>query len=91
MSETVLYSRLRDPEFKKKYEGLRVEVLEESTAAIQFHVGGAIKTLADVMNDSSASAQTRLNAAEAIIRNSLKLTEQSDILVRLKALEDARP
>ena len=39
------------------------------------------------MNDSENSPQVRLNAADALIRNNLKLTEQTDILRRLEALE----
>ena len=51
------------------------------------HVSKAISTIAGVMNSKTANDQTKLNAAEAIIRNSLKLTEQTDILERLDKLE----
>jgi len=43
--------------------------------------------MGSICKDAEAAAQVRLNAADAIIRNSLKLTEQADILERLKALE----
>ena len=39
------------------------------------------------MTDTEASQQTRVNAAEAVIRNNLKMTEQTDILTRLDELE----
>ena len=42
-----------------------------------------------ICQDNGAAPQTRLNAADAIIRNSLKLTEQTDIWDRLAALEAA--
>ena len=40
-----------------------------------------------ICTDPEAAPQVRLNAADAIIRNSLKLTEQTDILNRLQKLE----
>lgn len=43
--------------------------------------------MGQICTDEDTTAQTRLNAADAIIRNSLKLTEQNDILTRLDELE----
>ena len=43
----------------------------------------------EIMNDPDAAQQTQLNAAEAILRNSLKLTEQNDILTQLAELQKA--
>ena len=40
------------------------------------------------MRDEEAPPQTRLNAADTILRNSMKLSERVDILERLDALED---
>mgnify|MGYP003453592544 CR=1 FL=1 len=87
VSESQIYARLRNDAFKKKYDQARKELLEQNTAALQGHLGVAIETLAEIVQDGKASQQTRLNAAEAIIRNSLKLTEQTDIIARLDALE----
>lgn len=87
VSESQIYARLRNEGFKKKYDEARKEILDQNTAALQGHLGIAIETLAEIVKDKEASQQTRLNAAEAIIRNSLKLTEQTDIIARLDALE----
>ena len=87
VSESQIYARLRNDAFKKKYDQARKELFEQNTAALQGNLGVAIDTLAEIVQDSKASQQTRLNAAEAIIRNSLKLTEQTDIIARLDALE----
>jgi hypothetical protein len=43
--------------------------------------------MGDIMADPETPAQTRLNAATAIIGNALKLNEQTDVLSRLEALE----
>jgi len=89
VSERYIYGRLRDLAFKEKYDAARREVLEQSTAFIQGIVSEAITKMRDVMNDPDASQQTQLNAAESILRNSLKLTEQNDILTQLAELKKA--
>ena len=89
VSETQIYARLRNATFKAKYGAARRELLEQSTAYIQGIVSEAIQKMRDVMNDPDASQQVQLNAAEAITRNSLKLTEQADILAQLAELKKA--
>lgn len=87
---STVYARLKDPDFKKKYDELRLDLLERNTAKIQMQLGSAIDVMAEVMLDGENSPQVRLNAADALIRNNLKLTEQADILRRLEALERMR-
>jgi len=87
VSETQIYARLRTPEFKARYDKARHELLERNTAALQAHLGAAIETMGQICTDQETAPQVRLNAADAIIRNSLKLTEQNDILARLDELE----
>lgn len=87
ISETQIYARLRIPEFKLRYDEARRELLERNTAALQARLGAAIETMGEICTDAETAPQTRLNAADAIIRNSLKLTEQFDILRRLDELE----
>lgn len=87
ISETQIYARLRNPEFRSRYDGARRELLERNTAALQGHLAGAIETMGQICSDAKVNPQTRLNAADAIIKNSLKLTEQTDILCRLSELE----
>ena len=89
VSATPIYARLRTPAFKEKYDNARRELLEQSTAYIQGIVSEAIKTMYDVMKDPDASQQVRLNAADTITRNSLKLTEQIDILGQLAEIRKA--
>ena len=86
VSESVIYSRLKDPEFKERYDGARREMLIQSAAALQSHLNAAIEALGEIVDDKDINPQTRLNAAEAIIRNTLKLTERTDVLDRLDDL-----
>lgn len=90
VSETQIYARLRDEKFKARYDKLRYELLERNTATLQGHLGAAIQAMADIVEDEKTAPQVKLNAADAIIRNSLKLTEQTDIIKRLEALERAQ-
>ena len=89
VSETQIYARLRNATFKEKYDAARREVLEHSAAYIQGMVSEAIQKMRDIMNDPDASQQVQLNAEEAITRNSLKLTEQADILQQIAELKKA--
>ena len=88
ISETQIYARLRDPPFKAKYDKARQEMLEEATAAAQSSVMAAIGTMVKVLQNPENAAQVRLNAADMIVRNCLKLTEQNEIVKRLERLEE---
>ena len=72
---------------KTKYDKARMELLENHTHTLQKQIGMAIYQMGTIVKDPEASPQVRLNAADCIIRNSLKLTEQVDILKRLDSLE----
>ena len=87
LSTTQLYNRMRHPAFKEKLSEARARLLDGATAALQARMGEAVDTMTAVMHDPDAPAQTRLNAAEAVLRNSLKLSERSDVMARLEALE----
>ena len=47
----------------------------------------AVSTMVAIMQDERASQQTRLNAAEAILKHGARYTEIGDVLERIKALE----
>lgn len=89
VSERQIYTRLKTPSFKARYDAARRELLEQSTAYVQGMVSEAIKKMHDVMNDPETSKQVQLNAAEGIIRNSLKLTEQADVISQIEDLKKA--
>lgn len=87
LGETQIFARLRDPEFSKLYKQARRDLLSGCMAGLQASLGEAVDTMAAIMRNEDVSAQVRLNAAESIMRNSMKLTEQIDILERVDALE----
>jgi uncharacterized protein (UPF0147 family) len=90
MSESTIYGYLRKSEFKAKYDSIRAEILQQSTAFLQVQVSEAAKTVREIMNDKKAPARTRLNASKIMLEYAVKFTEQVDILPRLEALEAAQ-
>ena len=85
VSESVIYSRRKEPDFKDRYDRERREMLTQSAAALQTHLGAAIEAMGEIVSDKETNPQTRLNAAEAVIRNTLKLTERTVVLDRLSS------
>lgn len=90
VSERNIYRHLQDAAFKAKYDKARAELLESYVNSLQQRIGGAIETMQKLIDDKeNTPPQVQLNAAEAIIKYSLKLTEQIEIIKRIDALEEA--
>lgn len=87
ITEKQLYNRMSTAALKTKLTEARARLMDGATTALQARMGEAVNVMTTVMRDTDAPAQTRLNAAEAVLRNGLKLSEQFDILARLEALE----
>ena len=87
ISESTIYRRLKDSDFSKRYYQARMDMLKNHVAALHGYLGGAIETMGQVMESKDSPPQTRLNAAEAVIRNCMKLTEDVDFEERLRSLE----
>lgn len=87
--ETQIHARLRRPAFRKKYDAARRALLEQTTAYMQGVLSEAVNKMLDIMRDEDASPQTQLNAAEAVVRTCLKLTEQADIIAQLEEVKNA--
>lgn len=87
--ESTIYLRLRNAEFQKRYNQAKTELLENTTTFLQSRLQSATSVIVGLMNDTEVAAQTRLNAARTIFDYCIKLTEQTEILKRLEALENA--
>jgi len=88
ISERQFYNRTSSPAFKKKLTRARERVMDNAVALLTGRLNEAVGTMVIIMRNEEAPPQTRLNAADAILRNSLKLSERADILERLDELED---
>jgi hypothetical protein len=89
MDYTVIYDRLKEPAFKEQYQAARQEVIQQAITYVQSVTAAAIKRLHDIMNDPEVAPQIQVNAAESILRNSLKLTEQGEIMQQLAEIKAA--
>ena len=87
INEQTIYRRKRDTEFIRKYEETRRERTEMARNALQSTAHAAVETLAQIMRDKNAPAQTRVNASAEILRQNVKYTEMSDILGKIERLE----
>lgn len=87
INEQTIYRRKRETEFVRKYEETRRERTEMARNALQSTAHAAVATLAQIMTDKNAPAQTRVNASAEILRQNVKYTEMSDILGKIERLE----
>lgn len=87
ISERQLYDRLTDPVFRAEYDKRRGALLSNACAALQGTLTAAIEEMDYIAHSAEASPQTRLNACEAILRGTCRLTELTEITARIEHLE----
>lgn len=85
--EPTIYAKLRDDDFKQRYNEVKNQMLNNTVSFLQVKLQEATTTIIDIMNDVEIAAQTRLNAARSVFDYFIKLNEQTEILSRLEALE----
>ena len=71
----------------QKYNEARRERTEAARNVLQERAHAAADTLATIMQDNSAPAQTRVSAAAEILRQNVRYTGITDIMQKLDALE----
>lgn len=71
----------------QKYNEARRERTEAARNVLQERAHAAADTLATIMQDADAPAQTRVSAAAEILRQNVKYTEITDIMQQLDELE----
>lgn len=87
ISETQFYNRIRADDFKRLFSSVKTQILERATTTMQSGMDEAARTMIQIMRDEMIAPQTRLNAAEGVIRNGMRLTEQLEIVQRIERLE----
>lgn len=78
ISEKQIYNRMKDEAFKEIFDYAQADLLAGTLAKCQSHITNAIDTVAAIMTDTTINAQTRLQAAQTIISQSVKLYEITD-------------
>lgn len=78
VSETTIWRWLRDePEFQRRYQAARQQLVQTAIARLQSASDTAINTLTAICEDSSAPATARIAAARAILSGALRGAELS--------------
>jgi len=85
--ETTIYSKLRNAEFKNRYNEAKTQMLQNTVTFLQVKLQDATKTIVDIMNDPENASQVRINAARSVFDYCIRLTEQTEILRCIEALE----
>jgi hypothetical protein len=82
IGESTLRAYKSDPEFVELYTAARHELLDTGVKALQSKFSDAVKVISEVMNDKEASPNVRLSAANSIIQNVVRLTDQTESMER---------
>ena len=90
VSETTIRTRLKDPDFREKYETAKSKILTEACNAVTARLTTAIDVLDSIMEDERNPATVRVSAADGILRHGLRYIEVANIVPRLEALEAAQ-
>ena len=89
LSERAFYDRVRSSECQALIAQTKTAILESATSRAESRLSDAVRIMGEIMADPENGAQTRLNAAEALIRQTLKLIEVVDVTRRLDEVEQA--
>lgn len=88
LSTRQLITRMQAPELQALLTDAKSKVLERATESAQAAMVNAVDVMREIMQDTEHAPQVRLNAADAILRNGLRLTDVVDVQRRLAALEE---
>lgn len=87
LSDRTVYRRLQDPEFKKKLENVRSDMIQRSAGMLTAAAGEAVRTLLSLQKEAIPAA-VRLGAARAILEIGIKLRQMAELEQRLTELEE---
>ena len=89
VSEATIYKRLKDKEFKKAYADDRQKLIENSATALSLQLGDAVTALGEIVRDKETPAAVRLQAADTIIKDSLRIREHIQLTSDVELLKAA--
>ena len=87
IDESTLRRYLSDPEFQKEYKAAFSQLVQDATRQAQQSLSPAISALRDIVEDDNENSSARIAAARSLLEYGLRLTEFSDILAELEAVE----
>lgn len=69
VSETWLYKRMADQDFKQLYKHTQTQLLQRAADQMTCRVSEAVTCIAEIMNDTENAPSVRLQAATAILKH----------------------
>lgn len=87
ISQNAIYKRLQDSAFRGRYDAMQGAMLSTIAAAMTAALDKAVGALVAVLDDTTASAGLKVNAANALLNHANRYIESANILRRLEALE----
>ena len=87
VSESTVRRRTKDPQFQRKLQTLRADMVQRASGALTAAGTESVRTLLDLQRPSVPPA-TRLGAAKATLELGMKVRETAELEQRLAALEE---
>lgn len=84
---TTIRERLRNDDFRRQYDALKGELLQEAAGELSAKMGAAVERLSEIMDNAENSAAVRVQAAGELLRQGLKYVAVAEIERRVTALE----
>ena len=84
---TTIRERLRNDDFRRQYDALKGELLQEAAGELSAKMGAAVERLSEIMDNADNSAAVRVQAAGELLRQGLKYAAVAEIERRVAALE----
>lgn len=88
VSNTSAHKWLKDPDFLSEYNRLKSELMTHTTAQLQAITSKAVKTLAEIVEDTDAPSNARVQSARTILEYAYKGHEIAEVIERLERLEN---
>ena len=87
VSEATVYRRLAEPEFTRKLQALRSDMVQRTSGTLTAAGTESVQTLLELQKPGVPPA-TRLGAAKATLELGMKVRETAELEQRLAALEE---
>ena len=86
LGQRTVFRRLADPEFQRRLQGLRADMVQRAAGTLTAAASESIRTLLELLQSVNPAA-VRLGAARTILDMGIKMREVADLEERLTALE----
>jgi hypothetical protein len=87
ITQRAVFQRLQNPAFRQKYDELRALSMENVTTKLGDSVGTAVNLLREIVENKSAPPSLRVQAADCLLRHTLKYAEFVTLSRRVAELE----